>query len=187
MYKYIRKFFSVTITGLLVSLIALMLYMQISSNHLFSFFNVLSESMKPTIPLGALVVTKTVTMEELKIGDVITYELDGKKVTHRIVSQLEENGDRMYITRGDANNTEDRLPVNEKQIMGKMIYSLPKVGRFGEIISTRVGAIALCLTSIQLGLMFEWIKLCCRLQKEQSSEKTDGSSVSYTDSSPINL
>lgn len=109
--------------------------------------------MKPTIPLGALVVTKTVTMEELKIGDVITYELDGKKVTHRIVSQLEENGDRMYITRGDANNTQDRLPVNEKQIMGKMIYSLPKVGRFGEIISTRVGAIALCLTSIQLGLM----------------------------------
>ena len=49
-------------------------------------------------------------------------------IIHRVSDIYEKNGDLFFITKGDANTNEDAEPVYEKNIQGKVIYSLPGIG-----------------------------------------------------------
>lgn len=47
-------------------------------------------------------------------------------VTHRVVeANYEESA---FITKGDANKTEDPLPVSYKNVVGKVFMSVPYIG-----------------------------------------------------------
>ena len=75
---------------------------------------VLSGSMEPELPVGALVIIQK--QDSYSAGDVVTYqEENGTLVTHRLMSV--KNG--VAVTKGDANNTEDS-PILLKQIRGKV-------------------------------------------------------------------
>ena len=61
----------------------------------------------------------------LKEGDIITFLIDEKmNVTHRV----KEISDKGFITKGDANNTEDAVIVTEKEYVGKVILSISMIG-----------------------------------------------------------
>lgn len=72
--------------------------------------NVLSGSMGAAAPTGALVVVTPLPPSEVKVGDVITYQIpvdDHRVVTHRVV-EVVEAGDRPVVrTKGDANEAAD--------------------------------------------------------------------------------
>ena len=90
----------------------------------YRYLDILTSSMRPTMPEGTLVVIKETKASDLKVGDIITY-LPSKAtdyVTHRIKS-INDNG--TFITKGDANNTVDISPVSEKQIAGKVVFKIP--------------------------------------------------------------
>jgi len=98
---------------------------------------VLSGSMQPTINPGDLVVTKGIdaeSAEDLRIGDVIVfmpYPNDPTLVTHRIVGKTVGAAGSAFITQGDDNNTIDSWgAVKDFQIVGKAVYSVPKLGYF---------------------------------------------------------
>ena len=55
--------------------------------------------------------------DNYKIGDVVTYTIDGYHVTHRIIKK----NDNKVITKGDANNIEDE-EITVDKIVGKVIY-----------------------------------------------------------------
>lgn len=65
---------------------------------------------------------------DYQIGDVITFLLDGEKVptTHRIVGKTDEG----FLTKGDANNSKDIVPVPEENILGEVVAHLPTLGQF---------------------------------------------------------
>ena len=71
------------------------------------------DSMSGTIGRGAIVYAKPVLVEELRVGDVITYDPPHGagpqgKVTHRIVWACRgADGARAFRTKGDANRTAD--------------------------------------------------------------------------------
>lgn len=71
---------------------------------------VLSGSMAPGIPVGALVVDVPEPASRVRVGQVITYQipvLDHRVVSHR-VTRIISGGDQPEIqTRGDANNAPD--------------------------------------------------------------------------------
>lgn len=94
-------------------------------------YTVLTGSMRPSYPPGDLLVVRDVPMEEISIGDVVTYQLESGKpevVTHRIVGvSATLNGERQFTLRGDANNVDDD-PVIEAQVRGKLWYAIPKLG-----------------------------------------------------------
>lgn len=95
-------------------------------------YAVLSGSMKPTYHVGSLIYVTKVDTDDLKVGDPITYVIDGGTVvTHRIVEVIPdygENGERGFKTKGDANKTEDGTPVHENNVIGKPIFSIPLLG-----------------------------------------------------------
>ncbi len=77
---------------------------------------ILSESMEPTYPKGAIVLVRK-QKNSAEPGDVVMFspeEGSGTYVIHRIVGESEAG----FITRGDHNNTEDRDTLAPERIYG---------------------------------------------------------------------
>ena len=77
---------------------------------------ILSESMEPTYPKGAIVLVRK-QKRTAEPGDVVMFspeEGSGNYVIHRIVGESEAG----FVTRGDHNNTEDRDTIAPEQIYG---------------------------------------------------------------------
>lgn len=109
-----------------------------------STYTVLTGSMRPDLEPGHLIGVKPTPVAELKIGDVITYQLESGKpatVTHRIVGKSQSSGGQItFTTQGDANNVVDKLPVQEVQIQGKLVYAIPYIGRITNLLTPQTKA-----------------------------------------------
>ena len=105
-----------------------------SDRPLYGAYVIVSGSMEPLIKIKDAVLIKRVdTADDVKRGDVVTYRATdptyyGVLITHRIVDIKEENGEKIYITKGDHNETVDRSPINLSQITGKVVMRIPKIG-----------------------------------------------------------
>lgn len=89
---------------------------------------VLSGSMEPSIPTGALVFVDTkFPVDLLKPSDIIAFHLDDNTVvTHRIQDKTSTG----FVTKGDANSTADWNEVPISKVIGKSIFAVPKLGFF---------------------------------------------------------
>ena len=88
----------------------------------YNYKTVLTGSMEPAIPVGSIVITKEQSSYEIE--DIISFQEKGSVITHRIISIDRER----YITKGDANNVADTEKVQQKQILGKVILTIPLLG-----------------------------------------------------------
>jgi signal peptidase len=106
-------------------------------------FIVNSGSMEPTIPTGALVVTKHVDPALLKSGDVITFiqsiNNQQKFITHRIAHITSRNTKVMLNTKGDNNGLSDNWQVASDAVIGKVTISLPYIGSFLLFAQSKLG------------------------------------------------
>ena len=106
-------------------------------------FVVKSGSMEPTVKTGAIAYNNThVSFDEVKEGDIIVFKQGDAFVTHRAVKI---NEDRTFTTKGDANETEDLVPVTEEQFKGKNSFSIPYLGYLLEIVQTKIGVFCIVL------------------------------------------
>ncbi len=95
----------------------------------YKIFVVQSGSMEPKIKMGSIVVVKPA--QDYKIGDIITfgpYNKTKAPTTHRIFEIKLVNGQPRYITKGDANNAPDQREITMREIIGKVLFSLPFLG-----------------------------------------------------------
>lgn len=86
-------------------------------------------SMEPYICAGDVVLTKRVKTLDLKRGDIIQFKRGSMYIFHRIIDIVEDGGVKKYKTKGDNNKVPDTDLVNSEDIKGKVIYTLPKIGR----------------------------------------------------------
>ena len=82
------------------------------------FFGYRGRSMWPVFQEGDLLKVHPVALEELHVGDCITYRLQncGTLVTHRVSAIHGES----LVTRGDAFTWSDELSVNASQLIGRV-------------------------------------------------------------------
>lgn len=69
-----------------------------------------SGSMSPTIPTGSVVFYRKVPASQVKVGDVIVFDVPGRsgmRVTHRVYRIRTGSTGRYFITKGDANAVPD--------------------------------------------------------------------------------
>lgn len=68
-------------------------------------------SMEPTLPVGSIILVKSVKdTANIEEGEIVTfYDINGRRVTHRVQSRVMLDGEIVYITKGDNNNVEDIL------------------------------------------------------------------------------
>ncbi len=93
---------------------------------------VLSGSMSPTFNRGdAVIINKLNNREkdELKKGDIIQFVSGTKYVVHRIVDITnDEYGNKLFVTKGDHNNTIDATSVALEDVIGKVSFVVPYIG-----------------------------------------------------------
>lgn len=107
-------------------------------------FVVQSGSMEPAIKTGAVVVVKP--QASYKPGEVITFGPYSKvkpPTTHRIVEVKSESGQPVYLTKGDANKTEDMSEVRSRNVIGRVVVNVPYVGYLVAAAKQPVGFVVL--------------------------------------------
>ena len=126
----------------------------------FRTFTVMSGSMEPEYPVGALIYVKPVDYKALKVGDVISYVANDDKtvVTHRIVeveTDLSDSSTLRFKTKGDANKSADSKLVHYKNVLGSPIIVIPLIGYFAHNIQQPPGIyIALVVGTLLLAWTF---------------------------------
>lgn len=80
--------------------------------------------MEPTLSPGDIVI---ISKTNFDIKDVVVYTTEDNKqvqIIHRIIAKENDN----YILQGDNNNFIDPYNPTQLQILGKMIFKIPKLG-----------------------------------------------------------
>ena len=93
----------------------------------YRFYNILTGSMEPNIPTGSLVITKNVDLNDIKVGDVISFGEGTNATTHR-VKEVHNNNGIQFTTKGDANNVNDPRPIDGSEVFGKVVFHIIGVG-----------------------------------------------------------
>lgn len=142
---------------------------------LYGAYVIVSGSMEPIIRVRDAVLTKRVDADDIEVGDVVTYRSNdsayyGILITHRVVNIKEENGKKIFITKGDHNETVDRKAVTADQIYGKVIMRIPKIGYIKYFLVNSYGwIIAIVIPSLGI-VIYDIMKLFKNI-KAASQEK----------------
>lgn len=137
----ILRFIGQSVTYMLLLLVALVALVMVVVPIVTGAqtYTVLTSSMAPKYAPGTFMVVKPIAFAELRVGDIITYQIESGKpgvISHRIISiGATQSGARVLTTKGDNNSLADSTPVQEVQVKGKLFYAVPYVG----VIANAVG------------------------------------------------
>lgn len=133
--RQIQKWMGWLVTACLVLVVVLCLYVVIQVMSYgyanlggFMMFRVVTGSMEPEIPTGALLIAREVPIETIQLGDIVCFrtqlsDIWGKIVTHRVVGITENPvGNILLETKGDANLASDIFFVEQSNFVGKVVW-----------------------------------------------------------------
>lgn len=137
-------------------------------------------SMSPTFELGSIVLVRPLDPTEVRVGDIITYrDPDPERldtiVTHRVMQVLPTEPPS-FITRGDANDADDPLPLPGGNLIGRVNYSVPYLGYLFSFVRTRTGILLLVLVPALLIIASELRKLLGYAQVLEKEKQLKGGS-----------
>ena len=146
-----------------------------------NFYTILSPSMYPTIKPGDIIITYK--EDAYFKGDVITFVStssisSGKTITHRIYSDpIEMNGKMQYTTKGDNNPTPDSAPVNEDNVLGKVLFKIPKAGYIQQFLLSKFGWVSVILIPCLGVVVYDILKIFKIASKKTRSVVKKGARV----------
>lgn len=144
----------------LLIITAFFLFSQIKLPGNYKILLVQSGSMSPAINTGDLVVIKP--KFKYQKGDIVTFlSKDKINITHRVV----DTQDNAIYTKGDANQTNDRESINKNQILGKVLYTIPRFGYLILFIKSIPGLITLIIIPSTIIVYQEFIQIKYNLKK----------------------
>ena len=146
---------------------------KIDNISLFGFkaYIITTDSMKPSINKEDVVIVTKEKEDKLNIGDVITFKKDNKVITHRITNIEEQEGKKIYTTKGDNNNLEDKEKIDYSVIEGKNILVIPKLGYVINILENQI--VFLFIVLIILILIFYKIKKQEKMENRREKKKIE--------------
>src|SRR5438093_130827 len=105
-------------------------------------YSVVSGSMEPTLPLGSVVLLAPIQGPDVAVGNIITFqhpERAGDLVTHRVIGIDGAADGRFFLTKGDANGTQDSWRVPATGSGWRVRFFLPFLGYLLAIVQSPIG------------------------------------------------
>ncbi len=137
---------------------------------------VLSGSMRPTYQPGDLVVIKPKDPQEIRIGEVITFQVksgESELITHRVIErQSATDGTVSFVTQGDANNAPDENAIRDVQIHGTVWYRIPMLGWVNNLINGETRRWLIPTVAGILGLYALWNFGAALYQRSRRGQST---------------
>ncbi len=139
MNNTLKKIWNVVSTVLVVLIVLCAVFLMGSRIMGYQVYTVISGSMEPKYKVGDLIYVKDVDVNQIKVGDPITFILNEDLVvaTHRVVRVDAEN--QRFYTKGDANEIEDSDPVHFNNVIGVPQFSIPKLGYVSDFVQNPPG------------------------------------------------
>ena len=131
----------------------------------FSLYTIISPSMEPTIKIYDVIVNKKVdSIDNFAKGDVITFVSTsslslGKTVTHRIEEVVETEEGTKFKTKGDNNLAADTTLVAENDILGKVLFKIPQLGRIQFLLASRGGWLLIIVLPALAIIIYDILKI----------------------------
>ncbi len=120
----------------------------------YNLYIVRSESMKPAINMGDLIITVPPNGPingEVETGRIITYQHNNDLVTHRVKSI---DGTAL-VTKGDASEDPDPWAVTLSDVKGVYLFKLPYVGYVTSFVQTKLGWFLMII--VPAALLVGWL------------------------------
>lgn len=142
-----------------------------------SLYTIISGSMEPTIHVYDVVLNKVVNSpEDIKVGDVITFIStspisEGLTVTHRVQDIKIVNGEYEFVTKGDYNPTADSSTAKYYNIIGKVVFKIPQLGRVQFFVASKAGWFFVVLLPAMGVIVYDVLKLFKLLGTKTTSDK----------------
>jgi len=134
-----RGLLDLFLTGAIIVIVALAMALFLGPYFGYHVDTVLSGSMTPAFRAGDLVVIVPAAPENVRPGDVIAFTTGKGLVCHRIVAV--DESPLQFRTKGDANEDPDFEPITASQLEGKVLFSLPALGRVSQFARRPAGLI----------------------------------------------
>ena len=144
-----------------------------------SLYTIISGSMEPAIHVYDVVVNFAVkSPEDIKVGDVITFEStssisNGLTVTHRVQDIKIVNGRYEYVTKGDYNPVADSSTAKYENVLGKVAFKIPQLGRVQFIVASKAGWFLVVLLPAMGVIVYDVIKLIKLLGAKATTDKVN--------------
>ena len=144
---------------------------------LLGAYVIISPSMVPTIKVEDAIIILREEPEQLKVGDIITFNssdprYSGLTITHRIVGiEKSKDGNLLFRTKGDNNNSEDTALVSADNIYGRVILKIPKIGYIQYVLTQSYGWLLLVVIPCLGIVIYDIIKLVKSVRKTISPKK----------------
>ena len=132
----------------------------------FGLYTIISPSMEPNVKVYDVVVDLNAFSEDsINKGDIITFISNsniskGLTVTHRVVDIIENaDGTKSFVTKGDNNLKADQATVRYKDILGKVLFKIPQLGRVQFLLADKFGWMLVILLPALGVIIYDFIKL----------------------------
>ena len=134
----------------------------------YEVYEVISGSMEPAIPVGSVIYVAPLAPEDVQPGDVIAFEDEGSVIVHRVKENRFAVG--QFVTKGDANPTEDFDKVPYAALIGRVERHFPMVGHMMSLYVSNVGK-TYVLAFAACGLMFNILASRIRERRKEKLRK----------------
>ena len=152
-FKMIYKIISYTIICILMAIAAFLIFYVISGKiaqkqgkkPLFGLYTIISPSMTGTLNVYDVAFTMRIDTDKLKEGDIITFYstnsfFGGTPITDRIIEVVNvPNSGKMFSVKGDANPKADEEKVIPSNVVGKVMFKIPQLGRVQFFLASKGG------------------------------------------------
>lgn len=130
----LKKVWNIVSTVLVIAIVLCAIFLMGSRLIGYQCFTVISGSMEPKYMVGDLLYVKKVDVNNIQVGDDITFILNEDLVvaTHQVV-RIDAEKQRFY-TKGLANEIEDSEPVHFNNVIGVPQFSIPKLGYVSDFV-----------------------------------------------------
>ncbi|ERJ11637.1 signal peptidase I [Haloplasma contractile] len=180
-WEYIKYGLFLLVTGVLSLYIVIAVFLPDQTVKIFGFkpYVVISQSMEPVIDRNDVVVVNDFAVEELKVGDIITFRTDinydGEKevVTHYIYSiNKNNNNDYSFKTHRYFSSETEIVPdtwlLLEEDILGEYMFQLPAIGSIILFLQSPFGIVAML---VNIGIIVAVVILLKQGKKEREEFK----------------
>lgn len=145
-YKRKNKALKITLIVIKNICLALLITLVFAFATGFKFLNILTGSMTPTMPVNTVVVVKKIPIDQVELGDVITFKMGDSNVTHRVVEINNSGRNTVLYTQGDAaQNQGSRDTVTEDNFVGVVVFHIPYLGVLLNLIKDNIIIITVCI------------------------------------------
>jgi signal peptidase len=144
MLQLTRRALELVLIVYIVGILALAAGAQIAPLVGGGLYAVRSDSMKPALVTGTLVVLERIPPESVRAGDIVTIAVGATTtVTHRVVDVIPTDSGPVFATRGDANATADPVAARADQLRGRVTWQIPLLGFLLAMLAMPSGIVAL--------------------------------------------